>query len=137
MKKFEFLALKPHEFIEMVDTIARERVTLRVKKKTENKIKLSCQIGLPISFIHFKAQKIDNNLEVERRVNWFPLIYSTLPLILALIGIVYTIQYFTSGVTLFIYILICLAWLLALGFLIYQIYSELEEINKKLFRIEV
>ncbi len=137
MKKFEFLALKSHEFIEMVDTIARERVTLRVKKKTENTIKLSCQVGLPISFIHFKAQKIDKNLEVERRVNWFPLIYSTLPLLLALIGIVYTIQYFTSGVTYFIYILICLAWLLALGFLIFQIYSELEEIDKKLFRIEV
>lgn len=137
MKKLEFLALKPHEFIEMVDSIARERVTLRVKKRTENTIKLACQIGFPISFIHFKGQKVDNNLEVERRVNWFPLIYSTLPLLLVLIGIVFTIQYFTTGVTYFIYILICLAWLLALGFLIYQIFSELEEINKKLFRIEV
>ncbi|MFW9853164.1 MAG: hypothetical protein ACFFDS_09485 [Candidatus Thorarchaeota archaeon] len=137
MKKFEFLALKPHEFIEMVDTITRERVTLKVKKKTENTIKVSCQVGLPIAFIQFKANKIDKNLEVERKLNWFPLIYSTLPLLLALIGIVYLIQYFTSGITYFIYILICLAWLLALGFLIYQIYSELEEINKKLFRIEV
>jgi hypothetical protein len=137
MKKLEFLVLKPYEFIEMVENIARERVTLRVKNKTENTIKLSCQVGFPISFIHFKAQKIDKNLVVERRVNWFPLIYSTLPILLALIGIVYAIQYFTSGVTYFIYILICLAWLLALGFLIYQIYSELEEINRKLFRIEV
>jgi len=137
MKKFEFLALKPHEFIEMVDVIARERVTLRVKKKTENTIKLACQVGFPISFIYFKAQKLGKDLEVERRVNWLPLFYSTLPLLLALIGIVFTIQFFTSGVTYFIYILICLAWLLALGFLIYQTFSELEEINKKLYRIEV
>ena len=140
MKEKEFLALKDHEFLEMVETITKERQTLRCKKRDQTSIKIVCHIGIPISFITFITEKRGNNLMVYQKVNWLPLFYSTLPILLLLEVFTFLIKRFIVGDAFgsyYIYILIILAWLLAIGFLIYQTFSERDEIQRKLFRVEV
>ena len=141
MKEFEYLALKSYEFIDMLDVIARERNTLKVKKKTENEIALTCQIAIPMAHIKYCSEEINGNLKVTRRVNWFPIIYSTIPILALLELILFLIIFFTGSLTFTEnwegFLLVGLAWVLALVFIIYQIFSELENITKKLFKVKV
>jgi hypothetical protein len=137
MKKHEFLALKKHEFHEMVEAIASKRATLKLKKKSDDSIKLTCHVGIPVSHINFKTEEQGENLLVTRRLNLFPLFYSTLPILILLEVIVFLISYFRGGSNNLIYYLIVLAWVVAVAFLIYQTFAEIEEIVKKLYRVEV
>jgi len=137
MKNQEFLALKSHEFLEMIEAIARERQTLKTKKRTDDSITLTCHLGIPVSHIRFNTEERGDNILVTRKVNLFPLFYSSLPIFIALEVIIFLISYFRNGDNLFIYILVGLAWVIGAGFLIYQTYAELEEIERNLYRIEV
>ncbi len=137
MRKHEFLALKTHEFLEMIEVIARERQTLKVKKKVEDSITVTCHVGIPVSHISFVTEEQGDNLIVTRKVNLFPLFYSSVPIFLLLEVIIFLISYFRNGENYFSYILVALAWIIGVGFLIYQTFAELEEIIKKLYRIEV
>ena len=137
MKKHVYLALKLHEFLEMVEVIARERQTLKVKKKTDDSITITCHVGIPVSHIRYEASEEKDNLLVNRKLNLFPLFYSTIPIFILLEIMVFIISYFRNGDNIFIYFLISLAWIIALAFLIYQTFVDLEEIDKKLYRIEV
>jgi hypothetical protein len=137
MKDQKFLALKPHEFLEMIDAIARERQTLKTRKKSDNSITLTCHLGIPVSHIRFHTEEQGENIIVTRRVNLIPLFYSTFPIFILLEVIIFLISYFRNGDNVFIYILIGLSWIIGVGFLIYQTYAELEEIERKLYRIEV
>ena len=138
MKKHEFLALKKHEFHEMIEAIASKRSTLKLKKKTDDSIKLTCHVGIPVSHINFITEEEGDNLIVTRRINLFPLFYSTLPILILLEVIIFLISYFRPGESdNLVYYLIALAWILAMAFFIYQTYTEIEEIVKKLYRVEV
>ena len=137
MKKHEFLALESSEFIDMVDSIARERVTLRTKKKTKNSIFLMVRLGVPISRICYKVEETNGQLNVYRKVNWFPLFYSTVPIVLILEAIIFTIFYFSEKSGLLSYILVGAFWIVTLTFMMYQTFVELEEIYRKLYRVGV
>jgi hypothetical protein len=137
MKDHEFLALKTHEFLEMIEAIARERQTLKIKKRTDDSVTLTCHLGIPISHIRFKTKEQGENLLVTRRMNLLPLFYSTLPIVILLEVIIFLISYFRNGDNIFIYVLVALAWIIAIGFLIYQTFADMEEIVRKLYRIEV
>ncbi|MHA1827473.1 MAG: hypothetical protein ACTSX6_02375 [Candidatus Heimdallarchaeaceae archaeon] len=141
MKKFELLALKDYEFIDMVAAIAKERQTLRVKKRDEHSITVSCYFGIRVSLINYKTEKKNDNLLIYRKINWFPLFYSTIPFFLFLEAILMIINYFVYNdflaKGLYVYFLIALAWLLAIVFFVYQTFTEIDEIHKKLYRIEV
>ena len=136
MREFEYLALKPSEFIDMLDVIARERTTLKVKKKDEENIILTCQIAIPL--VHFKYKVIaqNENLKVYRSINWFPLFYSTLP-ILALLESIILIINLSQDIIWFSYLLVGLAWLLGIVFILYQIFTELEYLTQTLFKVKV
>ena len=141
MKEFEYLALKSFEFIDMIDSIARERTTLKVKKKDESHITITCQLAFPMAQIRYQTEEINGNLKVSRSVNWFPLVYSTVPFLALLETILFLIIFFTPSLT-FVenwegFLLVGLAWILALVFIIYQIFSELENLTKKLFKVKV
>ncbi|MCE7748042.1 MAG: hypothetical protein GPJ51_06575 [Candidatus Heimdallarchaeota archaeon] len=137
MKEYEYLALKDHEFIEMIDAISRERNTLKVKKKTEKQITLACQVAIPVAFIKFFVHQRDGNLKVQRKISWWPLFAFTIPLLLALEGIMIGISFVVENQIYFSYILIALAWVILIIFLTYQIFEELDLLLKKLYRVEV
>ncbi|MCG3259564.1 MAG: hypothetical protein H7644_07455 [Candidatus Heimdallarchaeota archaeon] len=137
MKEYEYLALKDHEFIEMIDAISRERNTLKVKKKTEKQITLACQVAIPVAFIKFFVHQQDGNLKVQRKISWWPLFAFTIPLLLALEGIMIGISFVVENQIYFSYILIALAWVILIIFLTYQIFEELDLLLKKLYRVEV
>jgi len=137
MKKFEFLALEPIEFIDMVDSIARERVTLKTKKRTDDSIFVMCRLGLPISRICYKVEEANGKLNVYRKVNWFPLVYSTLPIVLLLEAIMFVIFYFSEKSGLISYVLVGAFWIVVLTFMIHQTFVELEEIFRNLYRVGV
>jgi len=137
MKEYEYLALKDHEFIEMIDAISRERNTLKVKKKTEKQITLACQVAIPVAFIKFFVHQQDGNLKVQRKISWWPLFAFTIPLLLALEGIMIGISFAVDNQIYFSYILIALAWVILIIFLTYQIFEELDLLLKKLYRVEV
>ncbi len=137
MKKHEFLALEASEFIDMVDGIARERVTLRTKKKTDDSIFLMVRLGVPISRICYKVEKTEEHLNVYRKVNWFPLFYSTVPIVLILEAIMFAIFYFSEKSGLISYILVGAFWVLSLTFMMHQTFVELEEVYRKLYRVGV
>lgn len=137
MKKHEFLALKTHEFLEMIEAISRERQTLKIKKKVEDSITVTCHVGIPVSHIRFVTEEQGDNLVVTTKVNLFPIFYSSVPIFLLLEVIIFLISYFRNGENYFSYILVALAWIIGVGFLIYQTFAELEEIIKRLYRIEV
>ncbi len=137
MKEYEYLALKDYEFIEMIDAISRERNTLKVKKKIEKQITLSCQVAIPVAFIKFFVHQQNGNLKVHRKISWWPLFAFTVPLLLALEGIMIGISFTVDSQIYFSYILIALTWVIAIIFLTYQIFEELDLILKKLYRVEV
>ncbi len=137
MKEYEYLALKDYEFIEMIDAISRERNTLKVKKKTEKQITLACQVAIPVAFIKFFVHQQDGNLKVQRKISWWPLFAFTIPLLLALEGIMIGISFVVENQIYFSYILIALAWVVLIIFLTYQIFEELDLLLKKLYRVEV
>ncbi len=137
MKEYEYLALKDYEFIEMIDAISRERNTLKVKKKTEKQITLACQVAIPVAFIKFFVHQQGGNLKVQRKISWWPLFAFTIPLLLALEGIMIGISFTVDNQIYFSYILIALAWVVLIIFLTYQIFEELDLLLKKLYRVEV
>ena len=137
LKKYEYLALKSHEFLTMIDAISRERTTLKVKKKTEEQITVTCQIAIPVARITFKVEEQGENLDVYRTINWLPLFYSTIPFLLVLEAIIIGISFAIDSHYYFSYILIALGWVVAIIFIVYQIFTELETLTKKLYRIEV
>ncbi len=147
MKRFEYLALKSQEFLDMLEAIARERTTLRVKKKKENHIVLTCQIAIPLAKIQYETEQHGENLYAYRRINLFPLFYSTLPILIFLEAIVFLITYFNRNTSIpysiwtnsqwLSYLLVILAWLLGIVFVLYQIFSDIEILTQKLFKVKV
>ncbi|MCE7741382.1 MAG: hypothetical protein GOP50_02900 [Candidatus Heimdallarchaeota archaeon] len=137
MKKFEYLALKSHEFLDMLEAIARERTTIRVKKRDDKDITLTCQIAIPMAQIKYHTEEQGDNLNVYRRINWFPLVYSTIPILALLEAIMFLITYFNDNIQWFSYLLVGLAWLLGIVFILYQIFSDLENLTQKLFKVKV
>lgn len=137
MKEKEFLALKSSEFFDMLEKIARERNSLKVKKRSDNMIVLMCVLLIPASLIRFKTVEKNNNLTVSRTINLLPVILLSIPILAALEAAVYGISVLMGRTGMLTYILIGFAWVLAIIFLIYQTYVEIDEINKKLYRVEV
>ena len=137
MKKYEYLALKDHEFIEMIDAIARERNTLKVKNKEENQITIACQVAIPVAFIKFFVDQDGDNLIVHRKIGWWPLFAFTIPLLFVLEGIMVGISFAIDNHVIFSYILIALAWVILIVFIVYQIFDELDLLLKKLYRVKV
>ena len=84
----------------------------------------------------FFIQK-NGQLNVYRKVNWLPLFYSTVPIVLILEAIMFTIFYFSERSGLFSYILVGAFWVVALTFMMHQTFVELEEIYRKLYRVGV
>ena len=137
LKKYEYLALKSHEFLTMTNAIARERNTLKVKKRTEDQITVTCQIAIPVAHFTFKVEEQGENIDVYRTINWFPLFYSTIPFLLILEAIIVGISFAIDSHYYFSYILIVLGWVVTIIFIVYQIFTELETLTKRLYRIEV
>ncbi len=137
MKKYEYLALKDHEFIKMIDAIARERNTLKVKLREENQITIACQVAIPVAFIKFFVNQEGDNLIVHRKIAWWPLFAFTIPLLLVLEGIMVGISFAIDNHVIFSYILIALAWVILIVFIAYQIFDELDLLLKKLYRVKV
>ncbi len=137
MKKYEYLALEDHEFLEMIDSIARERNTLKVRNKSENSILIACQVAIPIAFIKFFVNQEGDNLIVRRKISWWPLFAFTVPLLLALEGIMVGISFAIDNHVIFSYVLIALAWVVGIVFITHQIFVELDLLVKKLYRVKV
>jgi hypothetical protein len=137
MKTQEYLALKDHEFLEMIDAIARERNTLKVKKRDEEHIIIACQVAIPVAFIKFLVKQEGDNLIVNRKISWWPLFAFTIPLLIALEGIMLGISFAIDNHVIFSYVLIALAWVVGIVFIAHQIFVELDLLVKKLYRVEV
>ena len=137
MKKFEYLALKSHEFIDMVEAAARSRTTLKIKKKEEKCIVVACQVAVPVVKIKYKTEEHNENLTVHRSINWFPLFYSTIPVLALLEVIVFLFDYFGGGLQWFSYLLVGLAWVLGIIFILYHIFTEIETLTQKMFKVKV
>ena len=137
MKKYEYLALKDYEFIKMIEAIVKERNPLKVKKKDNDFIVVACQVVIPVAFIKFYAKQEGENLDVSRKISWWPLFTFTIPLLIILEGIMLGISFSVGEHKIFSYVLIALAWLIGIIFIVYEIFSELELLIRKLYRVEV
>ena len=104
---------------------------------TEKQIIIACQVAIPVAFIKFFVQQQDGNLNVQRKISWWPLFAFTVPVLLALEGMMIGISFVVDTQIYYSYILIALTWVIAIIFLTYQIFEELDLILKKLYRIEV
>jgi len=137
MKKFQFLALKSEEFFDMIEKISRERNTLKRRKRTDNLIKIVCFIVIPASIITFKVKEENNHLNVTRTINFLPILLVSTLILSALEAIVYGISALVNNFSNLTFILVGGAWIMAIIFLIYQTFVEVDEINKKLYRVEL
>lgn len=137
MKKFQFLALKSEEFLDMIDKISSERNALKRKKRTEDVIKIICFIAIPASIIVYKVTEEKDNLYVTRSINFLPVLLLSIPILAALEAIVYGISALVGSFNSLSFILVGSVWIMAVVFLIYQTFVEVDEINKKLYRVEV
>ncbi|MHA1483007.1 MAG: hypothetical protein ACTSQC_07405 [Candidatus Heimdallarchaeaceae archaeon] len=137
MKKFQFLALKSEEFFDMVGKISRERNTLKRRKRTDNVMKIICFMVIPASIITFKVKEENNHLIVTRTINFLPILLLSIPIIAALEAIVYGISILVNKFSALTFILVGGAWIVVVIFLIYQTFVEVDEINKRLYRVEV
>lgn len=137
MKKFQFLALKSEEFFDMIGKISRERNTLKRKKRTDNVMKIVCFIVIPASIITFKVKEENSHLIVTRTINFLPILLLSIPIIAALEAIVYGISTLVNNFSAPTFILVGCAWIMVVMFLIYQTFVEVDEINKRLYRVEV
>ncbi len=137
MKKFQFLALKSEEFFDMIDKISRERNALKRRKRTDNVIKIVCFIVVPASIITFKVKEENDHLNVTRKINFLPILLVSIPILAALEAIVYGISILVNNFSNLTFILVGSAWIMAIIFLVYQTFVEVDEINKKLYRVEV
>lgn len=137
MKKFQFLALKSEEFFDMIDKISRERNSVKRRKRTENVLKLVCFIVIPASIITFRVEEEDNHLIVNRSINFSPILLLSIPILAALEAIVYGISYLVDNFSSLTFYLVGGAWIMVVMFLIYQTFVEVDEINKKLYRVKV
>ncbi len=147
MKKFQFLALKSEEFFDMIEKISRERDLLKQRKRTDNVLKIVCFIVIPASIITFNVKEENNHLTVSRSISFLPVLLLSIPILAALeaivYGILFLIDYFSSVTFILVeyfsnvtFILVG-GWIMAVMFLIYQTYVEVDEINKKLYRVKV
>lgn len=137
MKKFQFLALKSEEFFDMIDKISRERNTLKRRKRTDNVMKLVCFMVIPASIITFKVKEENSHLIVTRTINFLPILLLSIPILAALEAIVYGISTLVNNFSALTFILVGSAWIMVVIFLIYQTFVEVDEINKRLYRVEV
>ncbi|MCK5141308.1 MAG: hypothetical protein KAQ70_03865 [Candidatus Heimdallarchaeota archaeon] len=137
MKKFQFLALKSEEFFDMVGKISRERNTLKRRKRTDNVMKIICFMVIPASIITFKVKEENNHLIVTRTINFLPILLLSIPIIAALEAMVYGISVLVNKFSALTFILVGSAWIVVVIFLIYQTFVEVDEINKRLYRVEV
>jgi len=137
MKHFEFLSLRKDEFIAMVSQIAQERMFLKKKKVNENLIVVQCQIGIPLSNVHFELEEREQNLVVTRKISWIPLLIWMIPVlaIFEAINFFFTyIAHYHSGQS---YLITFFVWLLVIIFLIYLALNEIDKILDQLYKVEV
>ena len=137
MKKFQFLALKTEEFFDMIAKISRERSTLKQRKRTDNEMKIICFVAIPASIITFYVKEENNHLNVTRTINFLPILLLSIPFLAALEAIVYVISTLANKFSALTFILVGSAWIMVVIFLIYQTFVEVDEINKRLYRVEV
>ena len=137
MKKFQFLALKSEEFFDMIVKISRERNVLKQRKRTDNVIKIIIFLVIPASIITFKAKEENNHLNVTRTINFLPILLLSIPIMAALEAIVYGISSLVNNFSALTFILVGSAWIMIVIFLIYQTFVEVDEINKRLYRVEL
>ncbi|MHA1202551.1 MAG: hypothetical protein ACTSQ4_08520 [Candidatus Heimdallarchaeaceae archaeon] len=137
MKKFQFLALKNEEFFDMVSKISRERSTLKQRKRTDKIMKLICFMVIPASIITFKVEEENNHINVTRTINFLPVLLLSIPILAALEAIVYGISTLVNNFSVLTFILVGSAWIMVVIFLIYQTFVEVDEINKRLYRVEL
>ncbi len=137
MKKFQFLALKSEEFFDMIGKISRERNTLKRRKRTDNVMKIVCFMVIPASIITFKVKEENSHLNVTRTINFLPILLLSIPILAALEAIVYGISTLVNNFSALTFILVGSAWIMVVIFLIYQTFVEVDEINKRLYRVEV
>ncbi|MCK4895770.1 MAG: hypothetical protein KAS47_03120 [Candidatus Heimdallarchaeota archaeon] len=137
MKKFQFLALKSEEFFDMISMISRERNTLRRGKRTDNVMKIICFMVIPASIITFKVKEENSRLNVTRTINFLPILLLSIPILAALEAIVYGISTLVNTFSALTFILVGSAWIVVVMFLIYQTFVEADEINKRLYRVEL
>ena len=137
MKKFQFLALKSEEFFDMIVKISRERNVLKQRKRTDNVIKIIIFLVIPASIITFKAKEENNHLNVTRTINFLPILLLFIPIMAALEAIVYGISSLVNNFSALTFILVGSAWIMIVIFLIYQTFVEVDEINKRLYRVEL
>ncbi len=137
MKKFQFLALKSEEFFDMIDKICRERNSVKRTKRTDNVLKLVCFVVIPASIITFNVKEENNHLVVNRSINFSPILLLSIPILAALEAIVYGISYLVDNFSSLTFWLVGGAWVMVVMFLIYQTFVEVDEINKKLYRVKV
>ena len=137
MKKFQFLALKSEEFFDMIVKISRERNILKQRKRTDNVIKIICFLVIPISIITFKVKEENNHLNVTRTVNFLPILLLSIPILAALGAIIYGISTLVNNFSTLTFTLVGSAWIMVVIFLIYQTFVEVDEINKRLYRVEL
>ncbi|MHA1345269.1 MAG: hypothetical protein ACTSO3_02605, partial [Candidatus Heimdallarchaeaceae archaeon] len=78
-----------------------------------------------------------DNLYVTRSINFLPVLLLSIPILAALEAIVYGISALVGSFNSLSFILVGSVWIMAAVFLIYQTFVEVDEINKKLYRVEV
>lgn len=137
MKKFQFLALKSEEFFDMIDKISRERNALKQRKRNDNIMKLFCFMVIPASIITFKVKEENDHLIVTRTINFLPILLLSIPILATLEAIVYGISALVNNFNALTFVLVGSAWIMVVIFLIYQTFVEVDEINKRLYRVEV
>ncbi len=137
MKKYLFLALKKEEFLTMIDRITHERLHLKTKKITDDSITIACQLALPISTITFRVKEEEKNLRVTRIISWIPFLWTLIPLLIILEAITFGFSYIFEDISIWSYLIVGFVWLLLTTFLIYYVFTEVEEILNKLYKVEV
>lgn len=137
MKKYLFLALKKEEFLTMIDVITHERLHLKTKKITDDSITIACQLALPIATISFSVKEEEKNIRVTRIISWIPFLWTLIPFLIILEAITFGFSYIFEDISVWSYLIVGFVWLLLTTFLVYYVFTEVEEILNKLYKVEV
>jgi len=137
MKKYLFLAIKKEEFLTMIDVITHERLHLKTKKITDDSITIACHLALPITKITFRVKEEENNIRVTRTISWIPFLWTLIPFLIILEAITFGFSYIFEDISVWSYLIVGFVWLLLTTFLVYYVFTEVEEILNKLYKVEV
>ncbi|MHA1685992.1 MAG: hypothetical protein ACTSYD_06220 [Candidatus Heimdallarchaeaceae archaeon] len=137
MKEFEFLKLQEDEFVSMLKSITKERLFLRVKSIQDQKISLLCTIGIPTLLLEYKFTQKEECLKVTRKLNWLPLLFSLLPILLFFELITFGISMLVGEKGYWSYVIIAVVFVILTFVMVFFSLNESDAVMDSLYKVEI